>query len=282
MSGVAQIPSILLDNTDRNRTSPFAFTGNRFEFRAVGASDNCAEAIITLCSIAAEQLTEFKAKVDARIEKGVKKDRAIYEELKCLIKACKAVHFDGNGYSDEWKVEAAKRGLDCETSAPLIFDRYLDAASLKMFSNAGVFNKVELEARTEVKWETYTKKIQIEARVLGDITMNHIIPVASKYEAVLLDKAYKMKELGIKFDSDLELIREIQKHTSTLQKLVADMIEARRVANRIDDQREKAIKYHDTVAIYFDEIRDHIDKMEEVIDDQLWPLPKYRELLFIR
>ena len=282
MSGVAQIPSILLDNTDRNRTSPFAFTGNRFEFRAVGASDNCAEAIITLCSIAAEQLTEFKAKVDARIEKGVKKDRAIYEELKCLIKACKAVHFDGNGYSDEWKVEAAKRGLDCEISAPLIFDRYLDAASLKMFSNAGVFNKVELEARTEVKWETYTKKIQIEARVLGDITMNHIIPVASKYEAVLLDKAYKMKELGIKFDSDLELIREIQKHTSTLQKLVADMIEARRVANRIDDQREKAIKYHDTVAIYFDEIRDHIDKMEEVIDDQLWPLPKYRELLFIR
>ena len=282
MSGVAQIPSILLDNTDRNRTSPFAFTGNRFEFRAVGASDNCAEAIITLCSIAAQQLTEFKTNVDARIEKGIKKDRAIYEELKRLIKACKAVHFDGNGYSDEWKAEAAKRGLDCETSAPLIFDRYLDAASLKMFGDMGIFNKVELEARTEVKWETYTKKIQIESRVLADITMNHIIPVASKYEAVLLDKAYKMKELGIKFDSDLDLIRDIQKHTSTLQKLVADMVEARRVANRIDDQREKAIKYHDTVAIYFDEIRYHIDKMEEVIDDQLWPLPKYRELLFIR
>ena len=282
MSGVAQIPSILLDNTDRNRTSPFAFTGNRFEFRAVGASDNCAEAIITLCSIAAEQLTEFKVNVDARIEKGVKKDRAIYEELKRLIKACKAVHFDGNGYSDEWKHEAAKRGLDCETSAPLIFDRYLDAASLKMFGDMGIFNKVELEARTEVKWETYTKKIQIESRVLGDITMNHILPVASKYEAVLLDKAYKMKELGIKFDSDLELIREIQKHSSTLQRLVADMVEARRVANRIEDQREKAIRYHDTIAIYFDEIRDHIDKMEEVIDDQLWPLPKYRELLFIR
>lgn len=282
MSGVAQIPSILLDNTDRNRTSPFAFTGNRFEFRAVGSSDNCAEAIITLCSAAAEQLTEFKINVDARIEKGVKKDRAIYEELKRLIKSCKAVHFDGNGYSDEWKQEAAKRGLDCETSAPKIFDRYLDSASLKMFDKTGVFNKVELEARTEVKWETYTKKIQIEARVLGDITMNHIIPVASKYEAVLLDKAYKMKELGIKFDSDVELIRDIQLHTSALQKLVADMIEARRVANRIEDQREKAIKYHDTVAVYFDEIRDHIDKMEEVIDDQLWPLPKYRELLFIR
>ena len=282
MSGVTQIPSILLDNTDRNRTSPFAFTGNRFEFRAVGASDNCAEAIITLCAATAEQLTEFKSNVDARIEKGVKKDRAIYEELKRLIKSCKAVHFDGNGYSDEWKQEAAKRGLDCETSAPKIFDRYLDAASLKMFDKTGVFNKVELEARTEVKWETYTKKIQIEARVLGDITMNHIIPVASKYEAVLLDKAYKMKELGIKFDSDLELIRDIQLHTSALQKLVADMVEARRVANRLDDQREKAIKYHDTVAVYFDEIRDHIDKMEEVIDDQIWPLPKYRELLFIR
>lgn len=282
MSGVAQIPSILLDNTDRNRTSPFAFTGNRFEFRAVGSSDNCAEAIITLCSAAAEQLTEFKINVDARIEKGVKKDRAIYEELKRLIKSCKAVHFDGNGYSDEWKQEAAKRGLDCETSAPKIFDRYLDSASLKMFDKTGVFNKVELEARTEVKWETYTKKIQIEARVLGDITMNHIIPVASKYEAVLLDKAYKMKELGIKFDSDVELIRDIQLHTSALQKLVADMVDARRVANRIEDQREKAIKYHDTVAVYFDEIRDHIDKMEEVIDDQLWPLPKYRELLFIR
>ena len=151
-----------------------------------------------------------------------------------------------------------------------------------MFDNTGVFYKVELEARTEVKWETYTKKIQIEARVLGDITMNHIIPVASKYEAVLLDKAFKMKELGIKFDSDLELIRDIQLHTSALQKLVADMVEARRVANRLDDQREKAIKYHDTVAVYFDEIRDHIDKMEEVIDDQIWPLPKYRELLFIR
>lgn len=282
MSGVAQIPSILLDNTDRNRTSPFAFTGNRFEFRAVGSSDNCAEAIITLCSAAAEQLTEFKINVDARIEKGVKKDRAIYEELKRLIKSCKAVHFDGNGYSDEWKQEAAKRGLDCETSAPKIFDRYLDSASLKMFDKTGVFNKVELEARTEVKWETYTKKIQIEARVLGDITMNHIIPVASKYEAVLLDKAYKMKELGIKFDSDVELIRDIQLHTSALQKLVADMVDARRVANRIEDQREKAIKYHDAVAVYFDEIRDHIDKMEEVIDDQLWPLPKYRELLFIR
>ncbi|MCI5718441.1 MAG: glutamine synthetase III [Alistipes sp.] len=282
MSGVTQIPSILLDNTDRNRTSPFAFTGNRFEFRAAGSSDNCAEAMICLCSAMAEQLTIFKADVDAKIEKGMKKEKAIYETIKQLIRSCKAVHFDGNGYSDEWKAEAARRGLDCETSAPLIFDRYLDPSSLKMFGDMGIYSKVELEARTEVKWETYTKKIQIEARVLGDITMNHIIPVASKYEAVLLDKAYKMKELGIKSTSDIELIKDIQEHTATIQRLVHDMVEARKVANKIEDQRQKAIVYHDTVAVYFDEIRYHIDKMEEVIDDQLWPLPKYRELLFIR
>ena len=282
MSGAAQIPSILLDNTDRNRTSPFAFTGNRFEFRAVGSSDNCAKAMITLCTAAAEQLTEFKHEVDAKIERGQKKERAIYETLKQLIKRCKMIHFDGNGYSDEWKREAARRGLDCETSAPLIFDRYLDPATLKMFKDMGVFNQVELEARTEVKWETYTKKIQIEARVLGDLTMNHIIPVASKYESMLLDKAFKMKSLGLNFDSDMELIREIQMHTSALQGLVADMVEARKVANRVEDQRQRAILYHDNVACFLDEIRTHIDKMEEVIDDQMWPLPKYRELLFIR
>ena len=282
MSGISHIPTLLLDNTDRNRTSPFAFTGNRFEFRAVGSSDNCAEAMITLCAAMAEQLTEFKAKVDAKVEKGTKKERAIYELLKQLIKECRPVHFDGNGYSDEWKAEAAKRGLDCETSAPLIFDRYLDPASEKMFGDMGVFNKVELQARTEVKWETYTKKIQIEARVLGDITMNHIIPIASKYESVLLDKAYKMKALGINTDSDIDLIKRIQKHSATMQQLVLDMVEARKVANKIEDQREKAVMYHDKVAAYFDEIRYHIDKLEEVIDDQLWPLPKYRELLFIR
>ena len=282
MSGVSQIPSILLDNTDRNRTSPFAFTGNRFEFRAVGSSDNCAEAMITLCAAAAEQLTEFKRMVDAKIEQGVKKEKAIYEIVKRLIKDCKAVHFDGNGYSDEWKVEAAKRGLDCETAAPKIFDHYLTPSSLKMFSDTGVFNRTELEARTEVKWETYTKKIQIEARVLGDITMNNIIPVASKYEAVLLDKAYKMKELGLKFESDIELIKSIQRNIAKLQSLVHDMVEARKVANRVESHRERAMLYHDTVAVYFDQIRDCIDDMEEVIDDQLWPLPKYRELLFIR
>ena len=282
MSGISQIPSILLDNTDRNRTSPFAFTGNRFEFRAVGSSDNCAEAIITLCSIVAEQLREFKCEVDEKIAAGMKKDKALYEVIKRLIKSSRHIHFDGNGYSDEWKAEAQRRGLDCETSAPLIFDNYLSKQSVKMFSTTGVLSKVELEARTEVKWETYTKKIQIEARVLGDIVMSQILPVASKYEAILLDKVYKMQQIGLDGAADVALLKEIQHHSTLLHTLVHDMIEARKVANRIDDQREKAILYHDTVAICFDEIRSHIDRLEEVIDDELWPLPKYRELLFIR
>mgnify|MGYP001067541352 FL=1 len=196
---------------------------------------------------------------------------------------CKAIRFDGNGYSDEWKAEAKRRGLDCETSTPLIFDRYLDRESLKMFGDMGVFTKVELEARTEVKWETYTKKIQIEGRVLGDLAMNHIVPIASKYEAQLLDKVYKMHQIGgLNASSDILLIKKIQDHTASIQKLTGEMIDARKVANRIEDPREKAIAYHDTVAVCFDEIRRHIDKLEEIVDDQIWPLPKYRELLFLR
>ena len=283
MGGIDHIPELLIDNTDRNRTSPFAFTGNRFEFRAVGSSDNCAEAMIVLNTAMAYELTEFRKKVDAKIEAGMKKEKAIYEVLKQMIKACKAVRFDGNGYSDEWKAEARKRGLDCETSTPLIFDRYLDKQTLRMFGDTGVFSKVELEARTEVKWETYTKKIQIEGRVLGDLAMNHIVPIASKYEALLLDKVYKMSQIpGLNASADIELIKKIQYHTAEIQRLTAGMVDARKVANRIEDQREKAIAYHDTVAACFDEIRRHIDKLEEIVDDQMWPLPKYRELLFLR
>ena len=283
MSGISHIPTLLLDNTDRNRTSPFAFTGNRFEFRAVGSSDNCAEAMIVLNAAMAHELAEFKQNVDAKIEAGMKKEKAIYEVLKQMIKACKAIRFDGNGYSDEWKAEARKRGLDCETSTPLIFDRYLDKQTLRMFGDTGVFSKVELEARTEVKWETYTKKIQIEGRVLGDLAMNHIVPIASKYEALLLDKVYKMSQIpGLNASADIELIKKIQYHTAEIQRLTAGMVDARKVANRIEDQREKAIAYHDTVAACFDEIRRHIDKLEEIVDDQMWPLPKYRELLFLR
>ncbi len=282
MSGLTQIPTLLLDNTDRNRTSPFAFTGNRFEFRAVGSSDNCADAIIVLNTAVAEQLADFKREVDVRIEAGEKKEKAIYEVVRELIRRHKAIHFDGNGYSDEWKAEAAKRGLDCETSTPLVFDRYLDESTVRMFENTGVYGKVELEARTEIKWEMYVKKIQIEARVLGDLAMNHIVPIASKYESVLLDKAWKMSQLGIKSATDSELIKTIQDRTATIQTLVHEMIECRKVANRIEDIREKAIAYHDTVAVYFGRIREQIDKLEEVVDDQIWTLPKYREILFIK
>ena len=188
MSGISHIPTLLRDNTDRNRTSAFAFTGNRFELRAVGSSDNCAEAMIVLNTIVADELTAFRERVDARIEAGVRKEKAIYEELKSMIRSSQAIRFDGNGYSEEWRAEAARRGLDCETCAPRVFDRYLDRASIEMFARMGVLSKVELEARTEVKWETYIKKIQIEGRVLGDLTMNHIVPIASRYEALLLDR----------------------------------------------------------------------------------------------
>ena len=202
---------------------------------------------------------------------------------KKLIRECKPIHFDGNGYSDEWKAEAARRGLDCETSTPLIFDRYLTPDSIRMFESTGVLNKVEIEARTEVKWETYTKKIQIEGRVLGDLTMNHIVPIASRYEAMLLDKVYKMAQIGgLDASADIDLLKKIQGHTAAIQTLTIEMIEARKKANRIENARAKAIAYHDTVEVYFEEIRRHIDKLEEIIDDQMWTLPKYRELLFIK
>ena len=280
---IPQIPELLIDNTDRNRTSPFAFTGNRFEFRAVGSEANCASAMIALNAAVAEQLARFKQDVDALIEKGEPKISAIIEIIRRYIKECKPVRFDGNGYSDEWKAEAAHRGLDCETRCPLIFDNYLKPASIAMFESTGVMTRKELEARNEVKWETYTKKIQIEARVLGDLAMNHIVPIASKYEAQLLDKVYKMHQIGgLNASSDILLIKKIQDHTASIQKLTGEMIDARKVANRIEDPREKAIAYHDTVAVCFDEIRRHIDKLEEIVDDQIWPLPKYRELLFLR
>ena len=283
MSGVQHIPNIFLDNTDRNRTSPFAFTGNRFEFRAVGSSDNCAEAVIAINTIVAEQLTMFKRDVDALIESGVRKEKAIFDVLKRLIRQSRPIHFDGNGYSDEWRAEAERRGLDCQTSTPLIFDRYLDKAAVEMFESMGVYNRVEIEARTEVKWETYTKKIQIEGRVLGDLAMNHIVPIASKYEALLLDKVYKMSQIpGLNASADIALIKKIQYHTAEIQRLTGEMIDARKKANKIEQMREKAIAYHDTVSVFFDEIRRHIDKLEVIVDDQMWPLPKYRELLFLR
>ena len=393
---IPQIPELLIDNTDRNRTSPFAFTGNRFEFRAVGSEANCASAMIALNAAVAEQLARFKQDVDALIEKGepkisaiieiirryikeckpvrfdgngysdewkaeaahrgldcetscplifdnylkpasiamfeswtngsggrlrnelpahdnylqsllgrmerplAKQDvdaliekgepkiSAIIEIIRCYIKECKPVRFDGNGYSDEWKAEAARRGLDCETSCPLIFDNYLKPASIAMFESTGVMTRKELEARNEVKWETYTKKIQIEARVLGDLAMNHIIPVATEYQSKLIDNVYKMKELfpaekaSQLSAENMKLIEEIARRTIFITEHVNAMVEARKVANKIESEREKAIAYHDTIAPMLEEIRYHIDKLELIVDNQMWTLPKYRELLFIR
>ena len=286
--GLSQIPEILLDNTDRNRTSPFAFTGNRFEFRAVGSSANCASAMIALNAAVAHQLTEFKASVDKRVADGEALEHAILTEVKALITFSKPIHFDGNGYSDEWKEEAARRGLDCETSTPLIFDAYLRPESVDMFAKTGVFSEVELKARNEVKWEIYTKKIQIESRVLGDLATNHVLPVATRYQSLLLDNVFKIKSLfpadrGAKIaEQDLSMIEKMAEHMLVIKKSVREMIAARKIANKIESEREKAIAYHDTVYPHMDVIRYHIDKLELMVDDEMWPLPKYRELLFIR
>ena len=286
--GVAQIPEIMIDNTARNRTSPFAFTGNRFEFRAVGSSANCASAMIALNAAVADQLTSFKTAVDARLDKGENLEDALLAEIRKLIIESKNIHFDGNGYSDEWKAEAARRGLDCETSAPKIFDAYLRDSSVDMFARTNVFTRVELEARNEVKWEMYTKKVQIEARVLGDLAINHVIPVATRYQSMLVDNVVKLKTL---FDDekgrdivshDLETIEKISKHMCVIKAQTDAMVDARKKANAITNERDKAIAYHDTVVPCMETIRYHIDKLELMVDNEMWPLPKYRELLFIR
>ena len=285
---IPEIPELLIDNTDRNRTSPFAFTGNRFEFRAVGSEANCASAMTALNAAVAEALANFKKRVDAEIAAGKDQTSAIIDVLRQDIKTCKPIRFDGNGYSDEWVEEATKRGLDVEKSCPVIFERYLDESSVKMFEDLGIMTRKELEARNEVKWETYTKKIQIEARVMGDLSMNHIIPIATHYQSMLVknvlnmrsiypaDKAEKLSERNLK------LIEEIAERTQTIERGVEDLINARKVANKICCEHEKAIAYHDTVAPKMEEIRYQIDKLELIVEDDLWTLPKYRELLFIR
>ena len=285
---IPEIPELLIDNTDRNRTSPFAFTGNRFEFRAVGSEANCASAMIALNTAVAEALTDFKTRVDELIAKGDDKTKAIITVLREDLKVCKPIHFDGNGYSDEWVEEAKKRGLDCETSCHVIFDNYLSESSVKMFTSQNVMTKKELEARNEVKWETYTKKIQIEARVFGDLTMNHIIPVATHYQSMLLKNVQNMRtvfpldEAESLSKRNVKIIRDIAERTQIIEKGVEDLVNARKVANKIADEREKAIAYHDTVAPKMEEIRYHIDKLELTVSDELWTLPKYRELLFIK
>ncbi len=285
---IGKIPEILLDNTDRNRTSPFAFTGNRFEFRAVGSTANCASAMIPLNTALAVQLVDFKAEVDSIIDKGVKKDEAILQVLRRLIKKSKAIRFDGNGYSEEWKEEAAKRGLDCEAVVPLIYDAYLTPETRELFKRANVYNDVEMEARTEVRNELYIKKVQIEARVLSDLAMNHILPTVYEYQAMLISSAQGMKnlysdeEFKALSSRKLNLIKEISEHIEVIEVKVNDMIEARKKANNIEETRERALAYATEIFPFFDEIRYHIDKLELIVDNEKWPLPKYRELLFIR
>ncbi|MBQ6917123.1 MAG: glutamine synthetase III [Prevotella sp.] len=285
---IPQIPDLIIDNTDRNRTSPFAFTGNRFEFRAPGSSANCASAMIALNSAVAEALQNFKARVDKRIAKGDNKLSAIVDILREDIKTCKPIRFDGNGYSDEWVAEAAKRGLDVEKSTPKIIEHYLDKDSVKMFESVKVMNRKELEARNEVKWETYVKTVQIEARVMGDLSMNHIIPVSTHYQSQLIKNVQGMKDVFAKAEAErlsarnMKLIKEIAERTERIEQLVDDLTEARRVANRIYNIHERAMKYHDTVCPKMDAIRYEIDHLEMIVEDGLWSLPKYRELLFIR
>ena len=285
---IPEIPELLIDNTDRNRTSPFAFTGNRFEFRAPGSECNCASAMIALNTAVAEALTNFKRRVDALIAQGQDQTSAIIDVVREDIRTCKPIHFDGNGYSEEWVEEATRRGLDVEKSCPVIFDRYLDPETIEMFESMGVMNRKELRARNEVKWETYTKKIQIEARVLGDLTMNHIIPVATHYQSRLAKNVKSMLDIFPLEEAtklcarNMGIVREIAGRVQTIETMVEELVEARKVANKIESEREKAIAYHDTVAPKMEEIRYHIDKLELTVADELWTLPKYRELLFIR
>lgn len=285
---IPEIPELLIDNTDRNRTSPFAFTGNRFEFRAVGSEANCASAMIVLNTAVAEALIHFKKRVDTLIAKGENKTSAIIDIIREDIKTCKPIRFDGNGYSEEWKQEAYKRGLDCEPSCPICFDRYLDKESVKMFELTNVMTKNELLARNEVKWETYTKRIQIEARVIGDIAMNHIIPVATEYQTLLAKNVKSMMDIfggeeGKKLtESNISIIKDIANRIKTIEIDVEELVNTRKIANKIESQRKKAIAYHDTIAPKMEEIRYQIDKLELIVSNELWTLPKYRELLFIR
>jgi glutamine synthetase len=296
---IPQIPDLIVDNTDRNRTSPFAFTGNRFEFRAPGSSVNCASAMIALNAAMAEALVSFKKRVDQRITEISGKPEfidghhnptyhAIIDVLREDIKTCKPIRFDGNGYSDEWVKEAQRRGLDTEKSCPVIIEHYLDPESIQMFESTKVMNRKELAARNEVKWEMYVKTVQIEARVLGDLAMNHIIPVSTHYQSQLIKNVQGMKDV---FPADkaeklsarnMKLIEEIAVRTERIEQLAEELTEARRIANRIQDIHQRAIAYHDHVCPLMQDIREQVDHLEMIVEDGLWTLPKYRELLFIR
>jgi glutamine synthetase len=286
--GVGKIPSILLDTTDRNRTSPFAFTGNRFEFRAVGSSANCSAGMIVLNAAVAAQLNKFSEEVDLLIKKGRKKDEAIFQVLKKSIIASSRIRFEGDGYSDEWKAEAARRGLVNIQSVPLTLTYYLSKGSREVLVSSGILSDIELESRVEVEYEKFVKKLQIQARVLGDLAINHIVPIAINYMTALIENVKGLKEVfnEIEFErlagARKEMIVTISDHISAIKRLVNEMIEERRKANVIPGLFDRAIAYEKNVRPYLDEIRNHIDRLELIVDNEMWPLPKYRELLFTR
>ena len=286
--GIGKIPDVLLDNTDRNRTSPFAFTGNKFEFRAVGSSANCAGPMTVLNAIMANQLIAFKKDVDAVIKKNVEKDEAIFQVLVDYIKKSKKILFEGNGYSDEWVKEAEKRGLNNIKTTPQALDAYVSDKTLKLFEDLNIMTHREQEARHAIYLETYTKKIQIEGRVMGDLAMNQIIPTAIKYQKMLVDNVSGMKNIldGKEFNKlaapQIEMIKEISEHIAVIKKGVEEMTEERKKANQVTDHRKQAIAYCDKVKAHFDDIRYHVDKLEQMVDDESWPLPKYREMLFTK
>ena len=285
---IGKIPQILLDNTDRNRTSPFAFTGNKFEFRAVGSSANCGSSMIVLNTIMANQLIEFKKLVDARIDKGESKDEAILKELQSLIKQSKKIRFEGNGYGDEWVKEAEKRGLSNLKDTPRALKVWHDKNVVKLFDKMNVLSPRELEARQEIEFENYCLKIQIESRLMGDITQNYFIPAAVEYQNKLIQNAQGlMSVLGEKAGKEaakaqISLIERVSLHLNAMKSASDVMLENRKKANKIDGAEKKALAYCDTVKVHFDEIRYHADKLELLVDDELWPLPKFREMLFTR
>ena len=286
--GIGRIPEILLDTTDRNRTSPFAFTGNRFEFRAAGSSSNCAAAMIAINAAMANQLNEFRASVEKLMEEGVGKDEAIFRLLKETIIASEPIRFEGDGYSEEWKQEAARRGLTNICHVPEALMHYVDNQSKSVLIGERIFNETELNSRLEVELEKYTMKVQIEGRVLGDLAINHIVPTAVAYQNRLLENLRGMKEIFSAEEYEVlsadrkELIREISHRVTSIKILVREMTEARKVANHLENYKERAFAYEDKVRPYLDQIRDHIDHLEMEVDDEIWPLPKYRELLFTK
>jgi glutamine synthetase len=286
--GISRIPAILLDNTDRNRTSPFAFTGNRFEFRAAGSSANCAASMIVINAAMAHQLNEFKAQIDALVNEGMEQEEALYKVLKETIIASRNIRFEGDGYSEEWREEAARRGLTNICHVPEALMKFNSPQSRNVLIGEKIFNENELNCRIEVELEKYTKKVQIESRIIGDLAINHIVPTAVTYQNRLLENLRGLRETFTPEEYEIlgadrkELVKEIQLHILAIKRLVNEMTEARKVANHLGSQVEKAFSYEENVSPYLAKIREHIDELEMEIDDEIWPLPKYRELLFTK